>query len=82
MKTKKEVIGLGKRIRKFRSENNLSIEDLARKIGISNVALHSIETAKIKNPSVATVADIAKIFNLTTDELVGDKIKSYNNKNI
>ena len=78
MRTPKEIIGLGERIEKTRG--NMTREDLASKANITYPALVKIENGEIKNPSAATVADIAFALNVGVEYLIGRKINHINEK--
>ena len=53
---------LGQKIRDERKRLNLTLEDLANKVGISKMTLHRIETGK-SSPSIACLGDIAQALN-------------------
>ncbi|MBQ3427399.1 MAG: helix-turn-helix transcriptional regulator [Clostridia bacterium] len=65
-----ETVGvkLGREIRRLRSLNKLSQEELAFRAGISAAHLGQIERAA-KNPTVETVASIAAALGVTMAEL-------------
>ena len=50
---------LGQRIRNERKMLNMTLEQLAKKVGISKMTLHRIETSKT-SPSIAILGDIAE----------------------
>jgi XRE family transcriptional regulator, regulator of sulfur utilization len=52
------LMELGRRIRNERKKANLTLEDLAKQIGISKMTLQRIETGKT-SPSIAVLGDIA-----------------------
>lgn len=64
---------LGKNIRKFRIENNLSQEYLANKLFISRQAISMWEKG-ICMPNYEMILSLANIFNITTEELLTGKI--------
>jgi transcriptional regulator with XRE-family HTH domain len=53
-----KVEEIGKKIRIERRKNGLTLEQLARKVGISSITLQRIETGK-SSPSVITLSEIA-----------------------
>ena len=57
-------------IRKFRKQNKLSQDALARKAGIPYTTLSKIEIGVIKNPSVLITAKIAEALNISIDKLL------------
>ncbi len=62
---------LGERIKKKRELNNIQLNDLAKRVGISASALSQIENAK-SSPSIVTLKHIAECLNSTVGELVGE----------
>ncbi len=65
MKTK-----FGERVKKLRTENNLTQKQLSEKFNLNRTAVADWET-RGKEPSYSTLMDIAKFFNVTTDYLLG-----------
>jgi len=63
---------VGKRIKKFRIENNLTQKQFADKIGLNHSIISYIEAGK-RNLSPETIKIISKILNVTPSELIGDK---------
>jgi transcriptional regulator with XRE-family HTH domain len=61
---------LGKRIKKLRTQLELSQDELARKADIPYTTLTKIETGVIKKPSVYAVAKIAEALGVSLDNLV------------
>jgi transcriptional regulator with XRE-family HTH domain len=59
---------VGKRIRSHREESNLSLRELARRVGISPSAVSQIETGKSK-PSVNTLYAVIHELGLSVDDL-------------
>ena len=55
-------------IKVLRAQNNLTQEELARKIGISRQALSSIENNKVQ-PSGKVVIKIANIFGIPAEQI-------------
>ncbi len=53
---------IGPKIRIERKKNGLTLEQLARKVGISSITLQRIETGK-SSPSVITLSEIANAIN-------------------
>ena len=52
-------MNIGERIRNRRKESKMTLEYLAKEVGISKMTLHRIETGKT-SPSIACLADIAQ----------------------
>jgi len=60
---------LGNRVKELRLKERLSQRDLAIKIDVSPSLISFIENDK-NNPNFSIIANIAKIFNTTTDYLI------------
>lgn len=67
---KKENNILWANIKKIRNELNLTQEQLSKKADISYTSLTKIETGVIKDPSVYTIAKIAKAFDVSIESLL------------
>lgn len=61
---------LGKKIKILRNKLKLSQDELARKADVPYTTLTKIEIGVIKKPSVFVVAKIAKVLNITLDNLI------------
>src|SRR5919204_7052088 len=59
---------VGRRIREHREQSNLSLRELARRLGISPSAISQIETGKSR-PSVSTLYAIVTELGMSLDEL-------------
>lgn len=70
-----DYLALAKHLSELRQEANLTQEGLAEKAGIALSTLTKIERGAIKNPSVFTVARLARALNTTLDGVL-----SYENK--
>lgn len=62
-------VEIGRRIRKYRKQQNLSQEELAEKIGISTTHMSHIETGSTKL-SLPVLVDLAVNLNVKTDSLL------------
>ena len=60
---------IGDNIKKYRRENNISQEELAEKIGVTRQSISLWETNQTQ-PTIDNIVAIAKIFNLSTDDLL------------
>lgn len=69
---------IGERIKKKREQQNLQLNELAEKIGISSSALSQIEKAK-SFPSILTLKNIAEKLHTTVGELIGENDSLANN---
>ena len=67
---RKQVDNLGQKIQKLRKAKGLSQDELARKADIPYTTLTKIEIGVIKKPSVFAVAKLAKILDLSIEELL------------
>lgn len=61
---------IGKRIRELRNEKNYSQEDLAKLLKVRRTAISRWELAQ-NEPDLTTVVELAKIFDVTADYLLG-----------
>src|SRR5438874_12439793 len=66
---------VGQRLRQRRSETQLSLRELARRLSISPSALSQIETGKSR-PSVSTLYAIVSELGISLDELFGGREQS------
>ncbi len=62
---------LSDNIRYFRKKNNLSQEELAEKIGVSRQSVSFWETGQTQ-PTIDNIIALSKIFNITSDMLLGN----------
>jgi transcriptional regulator with XRE-family HTH domain len=62
---------VGRRIREHREQQNLSLRELARRLGISPSAISQIETGKSR-PSVSTLYSIVTELGMSLDELFSE----------
>ena len=65
----------GKRLNEFRVSQGLSQKDLGVELGVSNKTISKWENAE-SVPSIAQISELARVFNVTIDELVNKKIKT------
>lgn len=61
---------LGQKIKKLRNKLGLSQDDFARKANVPYTTLTKIETGVIKKPSVFVMSKIAKVLNISIEELI------------
>ena len=59
---------IGKRISKFRKQNNMSQKELAQVVGVNQTMIAHIENG-VKIPSLAVSLELAAALNTTVDEL-------------
>jgi transcriptional regulator with XRE-family HTH domain len=61
---------IGDNIKKLRKKTKLTQDGLARKADIPYTTLTKIESNVVKNPSVQTIAKIAKALSVNMEELI------------
>ena len=72
---------IGKRITELRTQNNLSQENLAEKLGISRSSLSRYEKGS-RTIDIYVLNNILEIFNISYDEFVQDKLKGNYKKEV
>ncbi len=72
---------LGKRIKELRKQNHLTQAELGSKLGVIKQTISSWENG-ISSPNNDTLANIASIFGVTTDYLLGNEIPSISKRSI
>lgn len=70
---------IGKRIRLLRLQNNMTQEELGRKIGVKYNTIASYERGD-NLPSIHKLIAIANLFDVSLDELVGRSYNTYEEK--
>jgi len=68
MITKKDL-KLAKTIKKYRKLADLTQQELADKVGVSQKYIQYLESAK-RTPSLKTLNKLSKVFNINTSELL------------
>lgn len=68
-------VELSKRLKFLRKKFNLTQQQIADALGIKRSAYAYYETGKT-TPKISTLGDIAKIYNITVDELIGNDAES------
>ncbi|MBU4332639.1 helix-turn-helix domain-containing protein [Patescibacteria group bacterium] len=61
---------IGDNVKKFRKKKGLTQDGLARKADIPYTTLIKLESNVVKKPSVQTIAKIAKVLNISIEELI------------
>lgn len=76
-------MNLGEKIKELRKSNGITQEQLSDMLNVSSQAVSKWETGAT-NPDLALIPDLAKMFEVSTDELLGvdNKDKSENNENV
>lgn len=75
MKNPECIVAFGFHLRKVREKHGLSQQDIADKADIDKKTIQRIENGKL-NPSLDTLASIAKGLNLTLKELLDFQYES------
>ena len=70
-----DYISMGKRIRKYRMEKNMSQSELAEAVQRSNTTISHIETGSGK-PELNTVVRIANVLGVSVDMLLCDSLEN------
>lgn len=63
---------LGERIKELRTEQNMSISELAEKAGVAKSYLSSIERNKQTNPSIQFIEKISDALDVSVNDLLYD----------
>ncbi len=66
---KSESIRLGENLKRIRTEKNISQGDIAKELGVDRGFISTIENGKT-NPTLATIAKLAKAIGVSSDELL------------
>ena len=70
---------LGEKIKTLRTENSLTQKDLAEKLYVTAQAVSRWENDEVE-PSITTLTAMAKIFNISVSELLGESIQQTQSK--
>jgi transcriptional regulator with XRE-family HTH domain len=65
------MLNIGERITQLRRQKNISQADLAGKVGVSRTIIGNYER-NTNTPSVDVLSDMAKVFNVSVDYLIGE----------
>ena len=58
-------------LRCFRKQKKVTQEELARKVGVSQAYICALESGKRENPSIYILVRIAKVLDITIEDLIG-----------
>lgn len=64
-------MGLKENIKKYRSGNDMTLEDVAEKVGVSRQTIQKYESGVISNIPSDKIEKLAEIFSVTPSELMG-----------
>lgn len=59
------------RLRELRIKNNMTLDDVAERLGVQRPAIYKYEHGLIKNPRKSTIMALAKMFNVSPAYLLG-----------
>jgi transcriptional regulator with XRE-family HTH domain len=71
-------VNLQKNIKHYLSEKDMSVSELERNSGLKQSTVQNILHGRSKNPSIETIQLLAKEFDCSIEELIGDQEYSYN----
>jgi len=66
----KTISTIAKNIKKYRKERGLSQDKLARLADVAHATIIKIESGANKNPTIETLAKIAKALSVGVDDLI------------
>jgi len=66
----KTISTIAKNIKKYRKEKGLSQDKLARLADVAHATIIKIESGANKNPTIETLAKIAKALSVGVDDLI------------
>lgn len=71
------MLNIGERITQLRKQQNLSQDELAKKVGVSRTIIGNYER-NANTPSIEVLLKLAKVFNVSVDFLIGEgELSSY-----
>ncbi len=65
-------MALSDNLRKYRERTRKSLQDVADEVGASKAHIWELETGRAKNPSIDLLKKIAKSFDVSVAELIGE----------
>lgn len=68
----KHMKGFGERLRKIRTEQNLTVKQLSGLSKVPEKTIYRIETGEVADPRVSSVVPIIKALNCSADEVIFD----------
>lgn len=69
-------MSLASRIKALRSKSKKSLQEVADEVGASKAHIWELEIGKSKNPSLKLLTDLARCFDVSVSELVGENPQS------
>ena len=67
-------MSINQRIKELRNKEGWSQEELSKKSGVPYKTLVKIEQGSSKQPMLQNIINLANIFNITIDDLIGRKL--------
>lgn len=65
-------MSLAAKLKDLRVRSKKSLQDVADEVGASKAHIWDLETARAKNPSIELLTKLAKCFNVSVAELIGE----------
>lgn len=65
-------MSIGKRLRKIRSEQGMTVKDLSEKSGVPEKTIYRIETGEVQDPKISSIEPLIGALNCSADELLFD----------
>jgi transcriptional regulator with XRE-family HTH domain len=65
-------MALAARMKELRIKTRKSLQEVADEVGASKAHIWDLETARAKNPSIELVTKLAKCFNVSVADLIGE----------
>ena len=70
------------KLKMYRKLNKMTLEDVAKILGISKTTVQRYESGQIQNISVETLIQLAEIYNVSAIELLNIKKNNFDNMNL
>lgn len=64
-------MNVGQKLRFLREENNMTLEEVSKKLGIAKQTLYKYETGIITNIPLLKIEELAQIYNVTPSYITG-----------
>jgi transcriptional regulator with XRE-family HTH domain len=63
---------MAERLRHLRGRSRKSLQEVADEVGASKAHIWELETARAKNPSIELLAKLARCYNVSVADLIGE----------
>lgn len=67
-------MGFGARLKQLRTEHGMKQSDLGSRLGVTSATISAYEN-ETRTPDINTASELADLFNVSVDDLVGRKAK-------